>query len=251
VSVAASGGNYSGVENLEVMAEAENYNRFLLSLVTRHLEPGRRVADFGAGTGTFALPLRRQGVDIVAIEPDAALNARLRQAGIAAERDAAALPDGSLDLVYTFNVLEHIADDGAALRALARKLRPGGRLLVYVPAFAVLFTAMDHKVGHLRRYRRAGLRALVRGAGLAVDDVRYVDSLGFFATLAYRVLASGGDGSLDRRAVRVYDRLIFPVSRALDVLLSRCLGKNLLLLATKPGQLHDNSSRSSSPRKRA
>jgi len=234
MSVTASGADYTGVDNLEVMAEAENYNRFLLSLVTRHLAPGLRVADFGAGTGTFALPLRGQGVDIVAIEPDTALQARLRQAGIATERDAAALADASLDFIYTFNVLEHIADDGAALRLLARKLKPGGRLLVYVPAFAVLFTQMDHKVGHLRRYRRGGLRALVRGAGLAVDDVRYVDSLGFFATLAYRVLKSNGDGSIDRRALRLYDRLIFPPSRILDRLLSPWLGKNLLLLATKP-----------------
>ncbi|HWG81150.1 MAG TPA: class I SAM-dependent methyltransferase [Stellaceae bacterium] len=234
MSVTASGGDYTGTDNLEVMAEAENYNRFLLSLVTRHLKPGMRVADFGAGTGTFALPLQRQGVDITAIEPDATLNARLRQAGIAAERDAASLPGASLDLIYTFNVLEHIADDGGAVRTLARKLRPGGRLLVYVPAFAVLFTQMDHKVGHLRRYRLGGLRALVSGAGLAVDDVRYVDSLGFFATLAYRVLASGGDGSIDRRALRLYDRLIFPPSRVLDRLLSPWLGKNLLLLATKP-----------------
>jgi SAM-dependent methyltransferase len=234
VSVAASGGDYTGVDNLEVMAEAENYNRFLLSLVTRHLKPGMRVADFGAGTGTFALPLNRQGVDIVAIEPDATLHARLRQAGVKAQRDAATLTDASLDFIYTFNVLEHIADDGAAVRTLAGKLKPGGRLLIYVPAFAVLFTQMDHKVGHLRRYRRGGLRALVRGAGLAVDDVRYVDSLGFFATLAYRLLASGGDGSIDRRALRLYDRLIFPLSRTLDRLLSRSLGKNLLLLATKP-----------------
>jgi SAM-dependent methyltransferase len=235
VSVAANGGDdYTGVDNLEVMKEAENYNRFLLSLVTPHLRQGAAVADFGAGTGTFALPLRQQGVDIVAIEPDAALHARLRQAGVKAERDVAALPDAGFDLVYTFNVLEHIADDGAAVRALARKLKPGGRLLVYVPAFAVLFTAMDRKVGHLRRYRRGGLRALVSSAGLTVDDVRYVDSLGFFATLLYRVLASGGDGSIDRRALRLYDRLIFPLSRVLDIALSRWLGKNLVLLATKP-----------------
>jgi len=234
VSVAASGGDYTGVDNLEVMAEAENYNRFLLGLVTRHLKPGMRVADFGAGTGTFALPLNRQGVDIVAIEPDAALHARLRQAGVKAQRDAATLADASLDFIYTFNVLEHIADDGAAVRTLSGKLKPDGRLLIYVPAFQLLFTQMDHKVGHLRRYRRGGLRALVRGAGLAVDDVRYVDSLGFFATLAYRVLKSNGDGSIDRRALRLYDRLIFPLSRTLDRLLSRSLGKNLLLLATKP-----------------
>jgi SAM-dependent methyltransferase len=215
------------------MKEAENYNRFLLSLVMPHLRHGARVADFGAGTGTFALPLHQQGVDIVAIEPDATLHAWLRQAGVKACRDITALAGASLDFIYTFNVLEHIADDRAALQALAGKPRPGGRLLVYVPAYPVLFTAMDRKVGHLRRYRRHGLTALVSGAGLTIDTARYVDSLGFFATLLYR-LHGAGDGSIDRRALRLYDRVIFPISRALDLMLSRCLGKNLVLLATKP-----------------
>jgi SAM-dependent methyltransferase len=234
----SGGGDYSGVDNLEVMAEAETYNRFLLSLVTRQLRPGIAVADFGAGTGTFAVPLHRQGIDIVAVEPDAALGARLRQAGLAVERDVAALAEASLDFIYTFNVLEHIADDRAAVRALAGKLRPGGRLLAYVPAYPALFTAMDRKVGHIRRYRRGGLAALVSGAGLAVDRVRYVDSIGFAATLLYRLLGPA-DGSIDRRAVRLYDRLIFPVSRAFDLVLSRCVGKNLVLLATKPAGRRD------------
>ena len=231
--LASAGDGYSGVDNLEVMKEAENYNRFLLSLVIAHLKPGQRVADFGAGTGTFALPLRRQGVDIIAIEPDAALHERLRQSGVTAYPDFAPLAQASLDFIYTFNVLEHIADDRAVLRALAGKLRPGGRLLVYVPAYPILFTAMDRKVGHLRRYRRAGLEALVSGAGLSIETARYADSLGFFATLLYRAIAKG-DGSLDRRAVRLYDRMVFPLSRALDFLLGRWLGKNLVALAVKP-----------------
>jgi hypothetical protein len=97
----------------------------------------------------------------------------------------------------------------------------------------VLFTAMDRKVGHLRRYRRAPLTALVRDAGLTVDEARYADSLGFFATLAYRALGRA-DGSIDRRALRAYDRLIFPLSRACDRLLSPWVGKNLMVVASKP-----------------
>ena len=223
---------YAGVENLEVMKEAENYNRFLISVIMPHLRRGARVADFGAGTGTFVIPLHQQGVDVVAIEPDPSLEARLHRAGVKAYRDVAALGDASLDLIYTCNVLEHIADDRATIDVLARKLRAGGKLLVYVPAYQLLFTAMDRKVGHLRRYRRGELSALVRGAGLHINAARYADSLGFFATLLYRVL-SPGDGSIDRRALRLYDRIVFPLSRLLDRLLGRWLGKNLLLVATK------------------
>ena len=224
---------YAGRENLEVMQEAENYNRYLLALISRHVQPGGRISDFGAGVGTFAMPLRKRGADVLCIEPDAGLQGELRRAGLRVCGNLGSVADATLDLIYTFNVLEHIADDRGTLRALAGKLKSGGRLLIYVPAFAVLFTAMDRKVGHLRRYRRAPLTALVRDAGLTVDEARYADSLGFFATLAYRALGRA-DGSIDRRALRAYDRLIFPLSRACDRLLSPWVGKNLMVVASKP-----------------
>jgi SAM-dependent methyltransferase len=224
---------YAGRENLEVMQEAENYNRYLLSLISHHVQPDGRVADFGAGVGTLAVPLRERGVDVLCVEPDTALQGELRRAGLRVCGDLGGVADAGLDLIYTFNVLEHIADDRGTLRTLAKKLKPGGKLLIYVPAFAVLFTAMDRKVGHLRRYRRAPLTTLVRDAGLKVDEARYVDSLGFFATLAYRALGRA-DGSIDRRALRAYDRLVFPLSRVCDRLLSPCVGKNLVVVASKP-----------------
>lgn len=224
---------YRGLDNLEVMKDAENYNRYLLSLIESHLRPGARVADFGAGVGTFAIPLLRHGVNVTCIEADAGLQAELRRSGLRVCGNVSGLPEASHDLIYTFNVLEHIADDRATLRALAPKLKPGGRLLIYVPAFAILFTAMDRKVGHLRRYRRADLTGLVCGAGLHVETAHYADSLGFLATLLYRAIGKD-DGSIDRSALRVYDRFIFPLSRVLDTLLAHWLGKNLVVVASKP-----------------
>ena len=135
--------------------------------------------------------------------------------------------------VVFLNVLEHIEDDAAALRELHRKLVPGGRLLVYVPAFQVLYTSMDRKVGHLRRYTRATLIAAVTAAGFAVEHSRYADSLGFFATLVFKLFGNAR-GTLDRHGIRLYDRRVFPLSRALDALVSPLFGKNVLLVAVKP-----------------
>jgi SAM-dependent methyltransferase len=215
------------------MAEARRYNGFLARLVIDHASGSGRALDFGAGIGTFAAALRADGIDPVCFEPDVAQAARLEAQGFAVERRAENITDGAFDAIYTLNVLEHIADDAAAMRRLFAWLRPGGRLLVYVPAFAVLFGPMDRKVGHLRRYSRAQLAALVAGAGFDIVRIGYVDCLGFAAALAHRVFGNAS-GTLDPRAVRLYDRFAFPASHALDPVFGRWFGKNLVVSAVRP-----------------
>ena len=223
---------YTGTENLEVMKEAVNYNRMLIDVVKRHARRGERVLDFGAGVGTFALPMQRDGYAVECVELDDAQRATLAAQGLTVHRTLEGIRDGSVDFVYTLNVLEHIDDDVGALRDIGRTLREDGRLLVYVPAFPVLFTPMDQRVGHLRRYRRHDLRAKVDAAGFDVLRNDYVDSLGFLATLVYRMTGSR-NGAIDRGALRAYDRYVFPMSRRLDLALRHVIGKNLLLTARK------------------
>jgi SAM-dependent methyltransferase len=223
---------YSGTDNLEVMREAVNYNRWLVELLTSRAHKEDRLLDFGAGVGTFAIALAAEGYAVECVEPDAAQRQTIAAHGLRAHRDLAEIQDASVDFAYTFNVLEHIDDDRSAIRALARKVRVGGTLLVYVPAFPVLFTSMDRKVGHVRRYRKDDLCTKISTAGLAVQEAEYVDSLGFVATLAYRWLGSD-TGDIDRRALRSYDRFVFPASRWTDRALKHVLGKNLLVVARR------------------
>ncbi len=226
---------YTGVDNLEVMREAENYNRYLLQLVERHSGGAKRMIDFGAGSGTFAIPCAKAGFDVTAVEPDEPLRASLTAAGLRAVPDSGSLPDAEFPYAYTLNVLEHITDDIDALRSLRRKLVPGGILFVYVPAFPVLFTSMDAKVRHVRRYTRGTLRSSLLAAGFELETLRYVDSLGFAATLLFKAL-DNGRGEVNRSMLRIYDRLAFPVSVALDTVTHRWFGKNLLAVARNPNR---------------
>ena len=224
---------FSGVENLEVMRDAVNYNRYLLGLIRRHAGNAKRVIDFGAGSGTFAGPISRLEYDVTAVELDERLRAHLANQGLRVAASTVDLPAQSFDYAYTFNVLEHIPDDVEALRELRAKLVPGACLLIYVPAFQVLYTSMDANVGHVRRYSRDTLVRSVSAAGFAVEAVEYVDSIGFFATLAFK-LTDRGSGNVNPRMLRMYDRLGFPLSRALDRIVRRWFGKNLLLVARNP-----------------
>jgi SAM-dependent methyltransferase len=224
--------SYAGIDNLEVMREARNYNEYLLRLLRTHAPARGRTLDFGAGAGTFAAPLKNSGFDVTCVEPDAALGVALSSLGLAVVSRIDDVAADSLDFVYSLNVLEHIQDDVGALAALHARLRPGGRLLVYVPAFPLLFTSMDAKVGHLRRYRRGDLQRTVRSAGFEIESCRYADFLGFFATLAFKLIGNR-TGDLNRNAVRLYDRLIFPLSIVCDRLFWWMLGKNVLILARR------------------
>lgn len=223
-----------GGENLEVMREAENYNQFLRELVVRHSAGVDKALDFGAGLGTFSDSLPIPPSQVTCVETEAHAQAVLRAKGFNVYSDLSAVPDQSVPYLFSLNVLEHIDDDAAIAREFYRVLVPGGRVFIYVPAFQVLFTSMDLQVGHVRRYRRKQLVALIKSAGLDVHYSAYTDALGFFATLAYRLLDDGKPKPLGGKLVKIYDRFMFPLSRALSVPCAKLFGKNVMLAATRP-----------------
>lgn len=225
---------YTGVDNLEHMAtQARNYNAFLVSEVERHVGGCGTLVDLGAGIGTFAGEFVDRGYDVTCVEPDQRLQERLREKGLTCVSCIGELPERSVDACYTLNVLEHIDDDEGVLRDVYARLRPGGVFYVYVPAFPILYSSMDRKVGHVRRYTRASLVSRLERVGLRIRDARYVDSLGFGASLLFKWIGND-DGDLNPRALALYDRLVFPASRALDVVLHPIVGKNLAVTAVRP-----------------
>jgi SAM-dependent methyltransferase len=223
---------YSGADVLETLDRATNYNSLLLDLILDISGDCSRMLDFGAGIGTFAKLLRNRGVDVVCVEPDALLANRLVRDGFLTFNDLNEVSDGSFDFIFTLNVLEHIEDDQTSLCGLAAKLARGGRLLIYVPAFQCLWTSLDERLKHYRRYRRRELKKLAHCAGLTVGKTRYADALGFFATLGFGLFGNR-NGHLSAEAVDFYDRYIVPLSRSFDVVLGRLFGKNVYLIASK------------------
>lgn len=222
--------SYSGARNLELMRESVKYNRFLLNLIRSILRPGDKVLDFGAGDGMFAEIVSARGHAVSCVELDVAARDRLARMGLTAAATLDELPPAGVDAAYTINVLEHLPDDNGALRGLRRALKAHGKLLIYVPAFEMLFSAMDRRVGHLRRYRLSPLRRCVEAAGFRVVRAEYCDSLGVLATLIYKMI-SDDSGSINRKALIGYDRMVFPLSRMLDAACNRFLGKNVFIIA--------------------
>lgn len=224
--------SYTGLDLLWALDGAVNYNTLLVDLIRESAGGRQPMLDFGAGVGTFSKLLRSEGVDVSCVEPDPYLSDCLVRNGFSTFGDLNEVPDNSFEFVFALNVLEHIADDGAALRQLGAKLRQTGRLLIYVPAFKFLWTSLDEKIKHHRRYRRKDLERLTRSAGLSVQKSRYVDSLGFPAALAFKIVGSK-KADLSARAISLYDRYIVPPSKALDLLFGGLFGKNVYVVASK------------------
>jgi len=147
-------------------------------------------------------------------------------------KDITGVADNSASFIFSLNVFEHIQDDSLALREIRQKLKPGGAVLIYVPAFACLWTSLDDKVCHHRRYTKKTLRRLVEREGFAIEKIRYVDWLGFIATLVFR-LANGSASAVTATTIRFYDHWLFAPSRALDRIFDRWFGKNVYVLCRK------------------
>jgi hypothetical protein len=129
-------------------------------------------------------------------------------------------------------VLEHISDDSDELVRAASALRTGGALLVFGPAHEWLYSDLDYKAGHYRRYSVKGLRSVVTAAGFDVISVRYFDVFGVAPYwFVYRALRHT---DIPGSTMWMYDRLVIPTSRLLQLVLRRPpFGKNVILVARK------------------
>ena len=225
--------HYEGDE-LSLFAGATHWRSYWSGLVAPLL--GERVLEVGAGLGsaTRALCGERQK-DWVCLEPDPAMAAHLEREALPAcvrvvAGDLSALASGErFDAILYIDVLEHIADDRAEVERAARRLRPGGRLIVLAPAHQWLYSPFDKAVGHHRRYTLSALRRLTP-PGVSVESARYLDSVGLLASAANRFLLKA---SMPTPAqIRLWDDRMVPVSRHLDGLLGHRLGKTALMVWT-------------------
>jgi SAM-dependent methyltransferase len=222
-------------EVLLELADARNYNSWLFERARPYL--GSSALDVGAGIGTFTDLAASATGSIVAVEPDPAFAKHL--AARFADRPGVEVVNADLadldssrrfDSIVCFNVLEHIGDDSEALGLLHGLLRPGGRLLLLVPAHAWLWSPFDEAVGHQRRYARPALEQALRRSGLAVDEIRYVNPVGGLGWLVSMRLM--GRRTLSAGQTRAFDRIV-PVVRPLDRL-RLPFGQSLWAVARRP-----------------
>jgi SAM-dependent methyltransferase len=152
--------------------------------------PGRRILDIGCGTGTMLGELRRFG-DVYGVDAEPAAVEFCHAQGETqvelASGDTVPHPDSSFDVVSLLDVIEHVDDDQTLLAEAWRVLRPGGQLLVTVPAFEWMWGEQDVIAHHVRRYTGRQLRDSVQRAGFDVDVLSHFNTILFPPIAAIRL----------------------------------------------------------------
>lgn len=229
---------YDG-RDLEALSDLPNYQDWIASCFRPYLR-GTAV-EFGAGIGSISALLLPHVNRLTLVEPSANLHSRLQErfaehanvnvTQATLERFVVACEPGSYDCAILVNVLEHIEDDRSALNNIGRLLRPHGSLLLFVPALRVLFSKMDERLGHFRRYHRTELEEAVTHAGYEIVMARYVDMIG---TAGWWLINTVGRRTeFSAAAARLFDTAFVPLGRRIEAAINAPFGKNVVLVARR------------------
>ncbi|MGW0504809.1 class I SAM-dependent methyltransferase [Micromonospora sp. NPDC003241] len=223
-------------EVLEGLATAVNHRRWFVELAVPYL--GDNPIEIGSGLGDYALEWAEHFPRFTATEADpdrlVALKERLADQPSIEVRQML-LPNterGDYSAAVSYNVLEHIEDHVSALRTMGQLVRPGGAVVIIVPAFQFAMSPADVATGHVRRYTKKTLSAAMTEAGLRVEKIHYANALGligyFMATKVFRLMPKEGP------MVKVYDTLVLPATKAAEQIARPPFGQSVFAVARTP-----------------
>lgn len=234
-----------GLATLEAIAQAERFNRWMYEVVVSHLTTGPTL-EIGSGIGNISQFFLEHGWEMTLSDLRPLYCDYLRREFDHQPSLRQVLP---LDLIdpdferhyaphlnryqnlYALNVLEHIEDDHQALRNAYQLLRPGGRILILVPAYPWLYNGFDHQLQHYRRYTRAQLARCFAEVGIPLTTTfsfNLIGVLGWFVSgsiLRKRLIPTG--------QMRLYNQLV-PWFRQLDRLTRQRWGLSVVAVGEKP-----------------
>jgi SAM-dependent methyltransferase len=226
-------------EVLEDLEDLPNYNDWIVSQFAPFLMG--RTAEIGAGLGTISGRLLPSVQSLDLIEPAPVMAAQLQEKFIhedsvrvfhrTLEDWQQVVGSDKYDGIVLVNVLEHIKDDRTAASGFFRSLKPGGHLMIFVPAMPFLYSKLDYAYGHYRRYTRNALKDCVAAAGFRIEKLHFVDLAGVFPWWLLNTVM--GKTSFHAPSLRIYDKYVVPVTRTCESILRPPLGKNLILIARK------------------
>jgi SAM-dependent methyltransferase len=222
------------------IADANNYMKWVVNTFRPHLRG--RILEVGIGHGYYSTYLSEYG-DYLGVDHDhdsvaqakaAFPNQSFATCDILDRGQLRMLLPGGADTIVSINVLEHIEDDRRAVANLVDVLKPGGHLLLSVPALMMLYNDLDRLAGHCRRYTTPRIRSLLDDQPIEILRLTYFNVIG---GLGWLVNSLKRYRSLDEDAInsqiRLFDRYAIPLSRTIDPLFRSFFGQSVICIARR------------------
>lgn len=219
---------------------ADNYNTWIVQTFLPHIRS--RILEVGTGQGNFRryLPTIHKYVSID-INPDVVQRAAQRDpdnqyvcADISDLQSLTCLHGFDFDTVLCTNVLEHIERDRQAVENMLTVLCPGGKLLLFVPAFPALYSSMDKLAGHYRRYTKRSLRRLLAGTDGKIEVLEYFNPIGGFGWWVNKLMNHQNlDSKEVNKQIEIFDKYVVPFSRMLNYFTKSFFGQSVVCAISK------------------
>lgn len=226
---------YQG-EELQLFLHATNWKSYWSGLVKAYIFG--RVIDVGAGIGSTAIIFNSEPVDEwILIEPDdkncnliinliknnkISSNTKVLN-GVLEQYSA----DIKFNTILYIDVLEHILDDKLQLKIASKLLNQNGSIIVLVPAHQYLYSKFDKSIGHFRRYSLDSIKDILPDS-MRIHKSYYLDSMGLLGILFNKYILKNEIPS--QKNIFIWDKLLIPISKILDMIIGYRFGKSLLLV---------------------
>lgn len=229
-----------GLHTLEAIQDARNFNGWMFREVEKYLQGD--ILEVGSGIGNISRFFIEDGraITLSDVRDEYCEKLRLgypKQPILSLDLvhsdfiNAYQSSIGQFDSVFALNVVEHIEDDLLALQNIYRLLKPGGKVLILVPAGPLLYNKLDKGLFHYRRYTRSSLQKCIHAAGFNISKTWSFNVLGIPAWITGGLLFR--EKEIKKGQMNAYDKLV-PIARFLDQVTFRKIGLSVICVGEKP-----------------
>ena len=225
--------NYVGHDELLALYNIKNYNKSIVNLFTKYNKKSSKVLDFGAGIGTLSdLYEINYKVKPDTFDIDDYQNSILRTKGYKVYNNFNDITDNYYDFIFSSNVFEHIDKDNDVFKNLLLKLKIDGIICLYLPANMDLWTDLDYKVKHYRRYDFESINFLIQDTNTTIIEHFYCDQIGALFTFIFK-LFNLKVKKINKNTFKIFDMIFFPLNSLMPNFFKFKFGKNIFIAIKK------------------
>lgn len=235
--------DFTGFKTLEIISRADQFNKWTYQTIKPFLHG--RILEIGSGIGNISKYVVADNIDVTISDFDKGYYEHLiklfgHHPHVSAILQVDAQDENfditysnlkeTFDTIYTLNVIEHLKDDNEALKNCKYLLKPGGTLIVLVPAYNFLYSVMDKELGHFRRYTSKSIKAIIEQQSLKIIQNKYFNTLGILGWLFSGVFFRSK--LIKQSEMMAFNKLV-PVAKFTDRLFQNSFGLSVIAIAKK------------------